>query len=49
MTYEQWIIQFEKANGVPYHYLKELGDNWYSLITDGESLKANEKEVCNLN
>ena len=32
MTYEQWIIDFEHIVGVPYHYLKELGDHWFNLI-----------------
>jgi len=40
MTYEEWQIEFSKFTGVPYHYLKEVGDNWFWLVTDGESLKA---------
>lgn len=40
MTYEQWIIEFEHIVGVPYHYLKELGDHWFWLATDGELLRA---------
>lgn len=40
MTYEEWQIEFSKFTGVPYHYLREIGDHWYSLIADGELLKA---------
>ena len=40
MKYEQWIIDFEHIVGVPYCYLKELGDHLFWLVTDGESLKA---------
>ena len=38
MTYGEWQFEFSKTMGIPYHYLKEVGDAWFNLI-NGEGAK----------
>jgi hypothetical protein len=38
MKYREWQFEFSKMMGIPYHYLKEVGDAWFNLI-NGEGAK----------
>lgn len=40
MTYEEWQFEFSKSTGIPYHYLKEVGDSWCNLLKNDELLQA---------
>lgn len=45
MTYEEWQFEFSKSTGIPYHYLKEVGDSWYKLLEEDELLQAIESPL----
>lgn len=45
MIYKDWQNEFSKMMGVPYHYLKELGDHWFNLINGEGAKELFEKEL----
>lgn len=44
MTYREWQFEFSKTMGIPYHYLKEVGDNWFNLLYRDSANELFEKD-----